>query len=522
MRKVLLVLSLAGLFAAPAMAAPQVTITQGTLSGGTDGGISVFKDIPFAAPPIGELRWRAPQAAPGWSGVRDATKFGPICPQAPMAAGRMVFEHPVESEDCLTLNVWSPNTTPGTKLPVMVWIYGGGFREGGSALSIYDGMDLAQHGVVVVTLNYRLGWLGFLDLPALAAEHPDEPHGNYGLLDQIAALHWVQNNIASFGGDPSNVTIFGESAGGVSVNDMMVSPLARGLFAKAISESGLGLTHTPTEAESEAVGAKFVAQMGAGDLSGADLLKKLRAAPAGTIAGDEPHDVSGKNMGPMVDGTVLTDQVFTSFAQGKIARAAYMAGSNSDEATLMKSFGLNNKELLAPLGDKLASVRAIYDANGKLDDESFARQFFSDAVFASGAQGLAHYAAKAGNPAYVYHFRYIADALRGRDKGVGHGGEIVYVFGLHGFSQTPLGATLSGYITDKDKAVVAEIENYWTNFAKTGDPNGAGLPQWPATSHDKPVTLVVDDVTQAVPDFRGPQLGVIYAGYVDRTGNPAP
>ncbi len=221
--------------AGSALADPQVKIEQGALSGAVDGGISVFRDIPFAAPPVGDLRWRSPQPAPAWTGTRDATLFGPVCPQALRTDGKPVPEKHTENEDCLTANVWTPNT--GGKLPVMVWIYGGSFRQGGSAFSIYDGMELAQHGVVVVTFNYRLGWLGFLDMPSLAAEHSGEPHGNYGLMDQVAALKWVQKNIASFGGDPSNVTIFGESAGGMSVNDLMVSPLARGLFDKAISES---------------------------------------------------------------------------------------------------------------------------------------------------------------------------------------------------------------------------------------------------------------------------------------------
>ncbi|HEY5339113.1 MAG TPA: carboxylesterase family protein, partial [Rhizomicrobium sp.] len=394
MHKFIVALAACCLIAAPAMAAgPQVTISQGLLSGTTDSGVSVFKDIPFAAPPVRDLRWRAPQPAPTWTGARDASQFGAICPQAPRPVGRAVFETHRESEDCLSLNVWSPNVAPAAKLPVMVWIYGGGFREGSSASSLYDGMELAQHGVIVVTLNYRLGWFGFLDLPALAAEHPDEPHGNYGLLDQIAALKWVQKNIAAFGGDPNNVTIFGESAGGMSVNDMMVSPLARGLFTKAISESGLGLIHTSTETEAKTMAAGFAQRMGVAS-TGAEQLKALRSVSTADIIKDEPKDDSGGG-GPMVDGTVLTDQVATSFAQGKIAKAAYMAGSNSDEATLMTSIGMTNDSLLKPLGDQVAAVRAIYDADGKLDDDTFARQFFSDALFASGAQGFAHYAAKA-------------------------------------------------------------------------------------------------------------------------------
>jgi para-nitrobenzyl esterase len=503
------------LIAGPAFADPQVTIPQGTLAGTTDGGISVFKDIPFAAPPIGDLRWRAPQPAANWSGVRDASKFGPICMQAPRPEG-MAYEKLPESEDCLSLNIWSPNTTPGTKLPVMVWIYGGAFRGGGSANTIYDGMELAQHGVIVVTINYRLGWFGFLDLPTLAAEHPDEPHGNYGLLDQIAALKWVQANIASFGGDPANVTIFGESAGGMSVNDLMVSPLARGLFVKAISESGLGLIHTPTREEAQVAAADFTAKTHAGSDPA-----KLRALSAASIVRAEKENVENGTT-PMVDGAVLPDQVSRLFAQGKIANAIYMAGSNSNESTLMKYIDMTKDSLLKPLGDRLAAVRALYDADGKIDNDEFVRQFFSDALFASGAQGFAHYAAKTGGKSYVYHFRYIADALRGRDPGVGHGGEIVYVFGLHGISKTPRGAMLASFATDKDKAMIAQVQDYWTNFAKTGDPNGANLPQWPASFDTAPQTMVFDDKTEAVAGFRAKQLGVIYYGWNLRSGDPIP
>lgn len=498
-----------------ALAGPQVTIPQGTLAGTTDSGISVFKDIPFAAPPVGDLRWRAPQPAANWSGVRDASKFGPICMQAPRPKG-MSYEELPESEDCLSLNVWSPNTMPGAKLPVMVWIYGGAFRGGGSAMSIYDGTELAQHGVIVVTINYRLGWFGFLDLPALAAEHPDEPHGNYGLLDQIAALKWVEANIAAFGGDPSNVTIFGESAGGMSVNDLMVSPLARGLFTKAISESGLGLIHTPTEQEAQVAAAVFTAKTRTGNN-----LAKLRALPAANIVKAEKENTEGGTT-PMVDGTVLPDQVAELFAQGKTAMATYMAGSNSNESTLMPMIGITKDSLLKPLGDKAAAVRAIYGADGKIDDDEFVREFFSDALFASGAQGFAHYAAKTGEKAYVYHFRYIADQLRGRDPGVGHGGEVVYVFGLHGFSQTPRGAAVTSLVTEKDKSIISLVQNYWTNFAKTGDPNGAGLPQWPSSTDAAPQTMVFDDQSKAVAGFRAKQLGVIYMGWNARTGDPLP
>jgi para-nitrobenzyl esterase len=502
--------------AGSALADPQVKIEQGALSGAVDGGISVFRDIPFAAPPVGDLRWRSPQPAPAWTGTRDATLFGPVCPQALRTDGKPVPEKHTENEDCLTANVWTPNT--GGKLPVMVWIYGGSFRQGGSAFSIYDGMELAQHGVVVMTFNYRLGWLGFLDMPSLAAEHSGEPHGNYGLMDQVAALKWVQKNIASFGGDPSNVTIFGESAGGMSVNDLMVSPLARGLFDKAISESGLGLIDTPTETQAQMAGAGFAKDHDAEKLTGAEQMKALRDLSVASIINGHDADSSG----PMVDGTVLPDSVAKLFSEGKIAKAAYMAGSNSDEASLMSALGMKDDDLLKPLGDQAAAVRAIYEADGKLDDTQFVRQLFDDGLFASGAQAFAHYAARTGEPAYVYHFRYIADPLRGQQTGVPHGGEIVYVFGLHGFASTPRGKLLASYVTDKDKGVIAMMENYWSNFAKTGDPNGAGLPQWPQSSAAAPQTLVVDDQTKAVSGFRKNQLAIVYGVWTKRTAIAVP
>jgi para-nitrobenzyl esterase len=516
MRKLILAAAFAA-FATSAFAAPQVTIPQGALTGATDGTISVFKDIPFAAPPTGDFRWRAPQPAPAWTGARDASAYGPICPQGVHGEGASIREVLPESEDCLTANVWTPETTG--KHPVMVWIYGGSFRFGSGASALYDGMELAQHGVVVVTFNYRLGWLGFLDLPALTAEHPDEPHGNYGLMDQIAALKWVKANIASFGGDPDNVTIFGESAGGMSVNDLMVSPPVRGLFTKAISESGLGLIVTPDEAAAQAAGADFVHRMNVGD--GTTAIKNLRAHSVASIIKDETGR-GGDGMTPMIDGTILPDGVAKLFSQGKIAPVPYMAGSNSDEATLKKAIGMSDDDLFKPLGDHLADVRKIYEADGPVDDTTFARLLFDDGLFASGAQAFAHTAAKGGQPAYVYHFRYLADLLRGRDKGVGHGGEIVYVFGLHGLANNSATALLAPLASDKDKTVVAQTQAYWTNFAKTGDPNGAGLPVWPRSSAAAPQTLVIDDKTEAKAGFQKARLAVVYAVWTAKTGLSVP
>lgn len=514
-RAATLAMTLACLTALPAWAQPQASIAQGALSGATEGAMSVFKGIPFAAPPVGALRWRAPQPAPGWSGVRDASAFGPICPQINLP-GRLQLP---QSEDCLTLNVWTPNNAPGTKLPVMVWIYGGSFVFGGSAFPIYDGVELAQHGVVVVTLNYRLGWLGTFNHPVLAAANPGEPKGDFGLLDQIAALAWVQKNIAAFGGDPANVTIFGESAGGMSVNDLVVSPLAHGLFAKAISQSGLGLWTIGTSAQAQQNAVTFAALESA-DGASADALAKLRSLSTEQILADQKK--LSVQSSPFVDGTVLPDQPTALFAQGKEAHVAYLAGSNSDEATLMSAIHMTNDDMLKPFGDALPIVRKAYETDGRLSDDQFARQVFADGLFASGAQGLAAFEAKLGEPAYVYHFDYVFDALRLFSSGVGHGGEIPYVFGFTGISMDPNFASKMKFATDRDKSIAAMMEGYWTNFAKAGNPNGAGLPQWDSSNVAAPATLVVDDQTKTIAGFRKPQLAFIYAGWTKRTGLSLP
>ena len=497
---------------------PQVKLEQGFVSGTTDGDIAVFKGIPFAAPPTGDLRWRPPQPPASWNDVRDARAFGAICPQEPDRAAKRLKQ----SEDCLTLNVWAPGIKPGGKLPVMVWIYGGGFRGGASAFPYYDGTELADHGVVVVSFNYRLGWLGFFNHPALAKENAGEPTGNYGLMDQIAALRWVQRNIAAFGGDPANVTIFGESAGGMSVNDLMISPSARGLFKRAISESGLGLLPIPT-ADAAATQAEAFAKREHVAATGEDALSQLRKLPVSAVLADQKGVPLDKATTPMVDGKIIPNQPAVLFAQSKIAPAAYLAGSNSNEASLMKWLSATNQQILARFGDKLPDIRKLYGQDGALTDEMLAHQLFDDQVFAAGAHALAAFVAKTGEPAYVYHFAYVAEAQRSKETGVAHGGEIPFVFGLHGLRKYPLlAARLAGKTTDSDHKIVDMMQGYWTNFAKGGNPNGDGLPEWVSATANEDDTLVVNDNTKTVTGFRRPMLALVYQGWSKQTGIPIP
>jgi len=513
MRRIVLALFVAFITATPALAAKiAIRIDQGVLNGETEDDVQVFRGIPFAAPPIGDLRWRAPQPAPNWTGAREATDFGPICPQIP----REYTKGLKQSEDCLSLNVWTPNTTSSAKLPVMVWIYGGAFVNGGSAMQFYDGTDLAKRGVVIVSFNYRLGELGFFAHPALASEHmADEATGNFGLLDQIAALKWVQKNIATFGGDPGNVTIFGESAGGMSVNDLVASPMARGLFAKAISQSGLGLNEIPSLQKAQQASTEWGTAMGVTG-SDAEALARLRALKVDDILKHRATETTEGNIAPFIDGKVVTGQVSVLFARGDIAKVPYIAGSNSNEASLARAIGSDPVKDLSKFGDALPKVRAIYEADGKLSDEEFGRQVFGDSLFTAAAQALAGFVVEAGEPARVYHFAYVADHYKGKVSGVSHGGEIPFVFGFRGLG------FLGHFASDADRKVAMEMGDYWTNFAKTGDPNGAGLPEWPAFSLAAQQTLVVGDTIAAVADFRKGQVGVMTARWGQRVGMTAP
>ena len=439
-------------------AAPQVTISSGALAGVRDGDVISFKGVPFATPPVGELRWRPPQPVKPWRGVRAADKHGSLCQQKYNPGDNGVGPLPM-SEDCLTLNVFAPEGAK--RLPVMVWIHGGGFVNGSGTAALYDGAALARQGVVVVTLNYRLGRFGFLAHPALTAEAKAEPVGNYGLMDMIAALKWVRANIGRFGGDPQQVTIFGESAGGIAVNDLMASPAARGLFAKAIAQSGLGRETTLPLPAAEKSGEAFAKQVGLSNATAADL-RKLTSEQI-LKAGDPDIRAGG---GSMADGKILPMSPADAFAKGLEAKVPYVVGWNS-------------LEFPAPAADVEKFIGAVAAANPRVSDieasypdrETYLTHVVSDLLFTEPALALAAMHAGNGAPTWVYRFSVLSPAMRGVLKGAPHASERQYVFQTLKTSPWP---------TDANDAVQAKtMSAYWAAFAKDGDPNDAGQPNWP-------------------------------------------
>lgn len=464
------------LLALPARAADTVKVAQGMLHGATAGAVTSFKAIPFAAPPVGDLRWRPPQPARPWTGSREAVAFGPAC----MQMGQARVGAPVQSEDCLTLNVWTPaDFRPGQKRPVMVWIHGGAFIQGTGSTPFYDGTHFAEQGVVLVTVNYRLGRLGFFAHPALEAEHPGEPQGNYGIMDNIAALKWVKANIAAFGGDPSNVTVFGESAGGILVNFLMTAPQAKGLYAKAISESGFGRSaglpirgDAPRTAEKIAL--TYAASVGATG-SGPDVAKALRALTALQLSAP----VSGLGdpgiPSPIVDGTTIPEPPPQAFAKGREAKLPYIAGGNSWEASLFPNVAKEPEPVLARLGPAREGVMAAYGG----DAASVAQDLTTETTVIEPDRHLARLHTKNGQKAWTYYVSYVPATQRASVHGMSHGGEIIYAFGNLPREPRTIGPRVIAAATPEDLKISEAMHAYWVAFAKTSDPGSAGGPRWP-------------------------------------------
>ncbi len=456
---------------------PKVTVDSGALVGTADGKVLSFKGIPYAAAPVGALRWEPPAKAPAWSGERRADAYGPVCPQPMNADGspNQGGASGLASEDCLFLNVWAPR---GAKhAPVMVWLHGGGNTQGAGSLGAYDGSAFVRDGVILVTVNYRLGALGFFAHPALTkAAHSGDPLVGYGNMDQIAALQWVQRNIATFGGDPANVTVFGESAGGIDTLILMASPMAKGLFAKAIVESGAGWAPPKTMAKAEAQGQRIAVKAGAA----ADAtIEQLRALPVSSLANGNEND----DFGPAVDGRLLTESVSQAFAAGHAANVPLVIGTNSYEASLMTSMKLSPA---AVLGFTPASLRSAYGEESS--DSAKAAAIFTD--YFMGAPGR-WVASKAAGPTYLYHFAYVLDMQRGKIPGAGHDTEIPFVFD----SWSTLGAMGAGItLSENDKAMTRLVHSCWVAFARTGVPKCDGAAPWPLYLADSD-TLMEFDVT---------------------------
>jgi para-nitrobenzyl esterase len=472
--------------------AAEVELDSGTIVGtaGAKPHVQVFKGIPYAAPPTGANRWRPPQPVARWTGVRDATEFAARCTQGggggPNAAaappttraGMPAVEQRREqlpSEDCLYLNVWT-NDENADRLPVMVWLYGGGFIGGAGSEPRYAGDGLASKRAVVVTLNYRLGALGFFAHPELSAEAEPKVSGNYGMLDAIAALQWVQRNVAAFGGDPGNVTIFGESAGANLAAALVASPRAEGLFHRAIAQSGgfmgLSMARTGTLARAEEAGAKALADVGIGSVA------EARTKPAPEIF----TAIRGGNL--VVDGYVIPEDLSLTFANGRQNSVDLLVGSNQDEGTFFQRPGLTAEQLTTQARQRFGVLTDGFLELFPAADDTAAGQAYLASFSAEAAWAMRKFAelqAKRGNEAYVYYFTRVPPAPPGRpspledyqgaSRGATHVAEIPYMF-----DNLAEGVPW----TDVDRQLADTMSSYWVNFARTGDPNGAGLPAWPA------------------------------------------
>ncbi|MFJ8825551.1 carboxylesterase/lipase family protein [Streptomyces sp. NPDC102467] len=510
------------------MARPTALTEAGPVEGVPcrDRTVTVFRGIPYAAPPVGDLRWRAPRPPTRWEGTRKADRFGPMCPQAPTGAAATGVDVPM-SEDCLNLNVWTGSEYGTQRRPVLLWIYGGGFREGTGAHPRYDGENLARGGIVVVTFNYRLGAFGFLATPGLSEESGNGSSGNYGLLDCVAALRWVRDNIAHFGGDPDRVTIAGQSAGAGMVNFLAMSPLAKGLFHRAIAQSHARYARDPElrylstsyrlPADAERAGEQYMHEHGARSI------RELRALHwYKLIDGHQPLDTSVETGGPaapplfrpVVDGRVIPAGYDTTYTKGLQNDVDYLTGNNLDESgaiprsmvaalrtgrrtvrpgsppvhvTLEQHVAAARRKFGPLAGDFLRLYPARTDdeaaraSSRAARDNSRISTWLWGADWSHGATGSLH----------TYFWTHRATAAGGGPRIASHGSEIDYVFG------NPAGSTVVW--TEEDHEIARTLSSYWINFAATGDPNGAGLPRWPAFCADTGSVMEIGAAFAPVP-----------------------
>jgi len=481
------------------------------------GPVEVFKGIPYAAPPVGEMRWQPPGPAPSWEGIRPGFFATPPCMQGSglLAASSIVPPSPDPCEDCLYLTVWRPANASEEPLPVMVWYHGGSFQSGTGDFPAYDGSALANQGVIVVTVNSRLGAFGYMAHPAFSAESPDGISGNYGVLDKIAALEWVQRNAAAFGGDPGNVTVFGISSGAMGVGCLLVSPLAEGLFHRAIMQGGSTWPLPPLRADvpgedvpgevfpgelpsAEEIGlvtAESLAISGTGPAAAA----ALRALPpADILEAENGSDIFAFRLGdnPTVDGVVIPEQPILMLQAGDFNRIPLLIGSNRDEAS---GYLVIYDEFLrwrAPqytafihefFGQDAEAILALYPPRGQFFVWAELNRLVTDIAFFAPARMFAHATAEAGLPAYRYYFTQRPGNIAGDVFGAHHAAEVPFVFNT---------LIARSHFTPEDRALARTMQRYWTRFAATGDPNGPGDPEWPLDSPDADTLLEL-----------GPQIG---------------
>lgn len=496
-------------------AADEVTVASGKLQGtmNKDHTVRMFKGIPFAAAPVGPLRWKAPQPAPRWSGVRQADKFGPACLQTDVF-GDIYFRDTQPSEDCLNLDIWIPAKAESAKFPVFVWFYGGGFVAGSASEVRYDGENLAKKKVIVVEPNYRLGVFGFFSHPELSKESGHNSSGNYGLLDQVAALQWVVKNIAAFGGDPHDITIGGESAGSLSVSALMASPLSKNLFQKAIGESGAFFPSGPSArmrlkpvGDTEQAGVKFAESVGAKSLA------EMRAKPGDELLQAAAKQNRGSGFGPNLDGYFLTSDVLSSYTKGEQSQIPLLAGWNADEAKMNILFATQKptaksfaEQAQARFGDQAPEFLKLYPASTDQEAMQSAEALAGDDFIAFSTWKWIDMQRKTGNSA-VYQYRFeqvpavkpgaMIGSIPASEAGARHAGEIQYVFEtLRSEQGVPW--------TEDDFKVSEAMASYWVNFVKTGNPNGHGLPYWPKSDSKDgyPVMHLSGKNIQAGPDTR--------------------
>lgn len=492
------VLIAASLLAASPVAAETVSVTGGAVSGVTQGDVTAFKGIPYAASPTGANRWRAPQPVAAWKGVRSGADYGHDCAQAPFPPDAAPIAT-TPAEDCLYLNVWKPAAAKaGGKLPVMVWIHGGGFVNGGSSPAVYSGQPFARDGVVFVSLNYRLGRYGFFAHPALAGEGLG---GNFGFLDQIAALRWVKANVAKFGGDPSRVTVFGESAGGMSMHMLLQSPLARGLYNQIVIESGGGRNGTlpqPTMARAARIGEQFAPGLTAA---------QLRALPEEKVTGglSMMSRAADTYSGPMVDGRTILGAPDDAIAAGLTANVPVIVGANSADGF---AFGTDKDKVFAQFGADADAARKVYDADGTKPAGHIAMGASADKMFIEPARHVARSMAARGQKVWLYRFGYAVPKLAAAIGGAAHASELPYVFDT-------VAARKGDAPLPEEQAVASLTHRYWVNFVKTGKPDGGDTPAWPqATAKDTTVQVIdgkgaahVEDPYTARLDFTEGRIG---------------